>query len=206
MTLSELMVAMGVFAIASTVFLTTLATVQKAVSRQQHYTTSNDQARLAIENLDRVVRSGNLLYTPATDGSSIVIYTQSNAPSFKTTVNGSTFSGNRCVQWRVSDQKLQTRSWRSQYVGDWTGTVGGQNVSAWRVVASGIVNYVVPTAVRVFAIDPDPLKGGRVMNITLLVNDYYSVRPSQTISIQASVAARNTSLGFLSAACSPTPA
>lgn len=204
-TLVELMVTMGVFAIASVVFLSTLATVQKAVSREQHYTTSNDQARLAIENLDRVVRSGNVLYAPSSNGSSIVIYTQSNAPTFKATVNGSVYSGNRCVQWRVNGQNLETRSWRSQYVGDWSGAVGSQNVSAWRVAATGIVNYVVPAPVDAFKIDPDPLKGNRVMTVVLLVNDYYSVRPSQTISIQVSMTGRNTSYGFLSGACSPAP-
>jgi prepilin-type N-terminal cleavage/methylation domain-containing protein len=202
MTLVELVVAMSILSIALVVFGTTLSAVQRSVARQAGWSDNNDRARLGVENIDRHIRSGNVLYAPPSNGSGIIVYTQSNAPTFKT----ASYSGNQCVQWRVSGGQLQTRWWRSAFPGDWTGAVGSQNPTAWRVVTDGVVNYVVSPNQPVFTIDPDPFKGGRTVNVTLLMNGNYANQPNETVRIQISTTGRNTSYGFLSTACSPTPA
>jgi hypothetical protein len=48
------------------------------------------------------------------------------------------------------------------------------------------------------------LKGGRTINVALLVNTAFSVRPNETVKIQAALTARNTASG-LSAACPSQP-
>jgi type II secretory pathway component PulJ len=204
MTLVELVVAMSILSIALVVFGTTLSAVQRSVARQAGWSDNNDRARLGVENIDRHIRSGNVLYAPPSGGSSIVVYTQSNAPTFKT----ATYSGNQCVQWRVSGGQLQSRWWPSRYPLDWSSNTdpGPQIATPWRVVTDGVVNYVVDPNQPVFTIDPDPLKGGRTVNVTLLLNGNYTNQPNETVRIQVSTTGRNTSYGFLSSACSPTPA
>jgi type II secretory pathway pseudopilin PulG len=190
MTLPEVLVSMALLGAVAVVFLSVLASMQTSVARNAEWTQNNDQARLAVESIDRHMRSGNVLYAPAADGSSIVIWTQSNA-------NDPTL-GQRCIQWRVIDRKLETRWWQPQPL--------PQNPTEWRTVAEGIVNYVVSPTVPAFAIDADPYKGNRMVDVVLLVNNEYEAHGNQTVRIQAAVTGRNTSYGYATGRCSPTPA
>lgn len=198
MTLVELLVSMMIMGIAMTIFGTTLASVQNGVVQQDRFSQANDQARLALEQLDRQMRSGNVLYDPATEGSAtsgagssyngymVRIYTQTNADT----------QGYTCVQWRVnSSNQLQTRSWPPD------DTV---HVTPWRTVAEGIVNRVV--GVPAFALDPDALKGNRVLNVTLRVSVDPNVTASSATEIQAAFTGRNTEYGYPSTVCSSPPA
>lgn len=190
MTLSELMVSMMVLGVVTVIFMSVLTSMQGSVARNAEWSLNNDHARLAVESIDRHMRSGNVLYAPSGNGSSIIIWTQSNAddPTL----------GQRCIQWRVEDRELQMRWWQPQPL--------PQNPTAWRDVADGIVNYVVTPEVPVFGIDPDPYKGNRMVDVVLLVNNEYEARPNQTVRIQAGITGRNTSYGYLTGRCSPTPA
>ena len=81
-TLSEVLVAMMVLSLALAMFFTTLASVQRSVVETDIRTRSNTQARLALQTLDHEVRSGNVLYDPATSTDPsyrFKIYTQTNA-------------------------------------------------------------------------------------------------------------------------------
>jgi hypothetical protein len=79
-------------------------------------------------------------------------------------------------------------------------------MAVWRTVAEGIVNYDVSPQIPTFAIEPDPYRGNRMVRVVLLVNNEYDERPNQTVRIQAGVTGRNTSYGYLTGRCSPTPA
>ncbi|MGH2650682.1 MAG: PulJ/GspJ family protein, partial [Actinomycetota bacterium] len=153
MTLAEMMVTLMILGIALSIFLSVLASVQRGVVRQEQHSLRNDQARLAIEALDREIRSGNVLYDPASESPpyySLRIYTQANAPT-----RGSAM----CVQWLLEGEKLQTRRWVPY----------ASTATVWRTVAEGIVNLTVTPNVQLFTIDPDPYKGGRTVQVTLLV-------------------------------------
>lgn len=190
MTLPEVLVSMMLLGAVAVVFLSVLASMQTSVARNAEWARNNNEARLAVQSIDRHMRSGNVLYAPAADGSSIVIWTQSNA--------NNPALGQRCIQWRVNNGVLQTRWWQPQPL--------PQNPTGWRSVAEGIVNYVVAPTVPAFSIDPDPYKGRRMVDVVLLVNTEYDDRPNQTVRIQAGVTGRNTSYGYATARCSPTPA
>jgi prepilin-type N-terminal cleavage/methylation domain-containing protein len=194
MTLPELLVSMTLLSVVAVVFLSVLTSMQGSVARNAEWTLNNDHARLAVESIDRHMRSGNVLYAPASDGSSIVIWTQSNSndPALDPTGVG------RCIQWRVQDRELQTRWWKPQ-------PTASQDPTVWRNVAEGIVNYVVSPTVPAFAIDPDPYKGNRMVDVMLLVNGEYEERANQTVRIQMGVTGRNTSYGYLTGRCSPIP-
>ena len=196
-TLVELIVSMMVLGIAMTIFATTLMTVQTAVVAQDQLTQSNDQARLAIQQIDREMRSGNVLYDPANEGSTtpgggaddnyymVRIYTQTNADD----------RGYSCVQWRINDVKqLQTRWWPPEQP---------TAASEWRTVAEGIVNREV--GVRAFELDSDPQKGSRTLKVTLRATVDPEALPIQSTEIQASFTGRNTSYGYPVSVCSPVP-
>ncbi len=182
MTLVELVVTTAILGVVLTAVMSLLFTVQTAFTRQSNRSETNDQVRLAIEQLDREIRSGNLLYDPSTEndspngifpGMALRVYTQNNATTRA--------PGNRCVQWRIVEQ--------------------------WRIVATGIMNQTVSPQVAGFALDPDPSKGGRTLIITILDNTNTSSNTTlgNTVKIQESVTGRNTSYGFPSSVCSDIP-
>jgi type II secretory pathway pseudopilin PulG len=201
-SLTELMVAMMVMALASGVFLTTLASVQRSVAETDIRTRTNTQARLALQTLDHEVRSGNLLYDPEsyTDLEDryfrFKVYTQANATTRQPT------PGYTCRLWRITDaNELQTRWWQP-YPADPDATA-----SAWLTVATGVVNRAVDPEEPAFVLDDDPNKGGRTVNVVFLVNeDLNGDLSSGTVKVQGSLTGRNTSYGFPIGVCSDEPA
>lgn len=195
-TLSELIVAMAILSIVLLVFTTTFASIQRAVSDEQVRSLNNDNVRLALENLDRIVRSGNVLIDPAiadTDckasGSAnqcLLAYTQAN---------GTTAQPARCVQWRVEGSTLQTRYWLPAPASK------AATVTTWRDVADGILNLQTSPATETFSLDPDPLKQDRSVEILFLVGTSTEGLEGPIARVEASLTARNTSYGYLSDAC-----
>jgi type II secretory pathway pseudopilin PulG len=204
MSLLELLVSMAVTAIALLAITSVLASAQKSVTHQESLTQTLDQARLAVQQLDRELRSGNVLYDPAlenavggvascsgcTPGYTLRVYTQSNADT--RAVGGS--NGYRCVLWKIANQQVMTRYWPPLDPAD---------ASGWRVVATGVVNQDLNQ--RAFSLDPDPLKGGRTLNVAYLVNSNLTNRPTQTDAAAAALTGRNTSYGYPADICLATP-
>ena len=192
-TLPELMIALSVMMVVAGIFLTAVVSVQTNVARQERRSDNNDQARLAIEQLDREVRSGNVLYNPQFETLpyySFRVFTQSNAntstPPF------------RCVQWVISeDRELVRRQWPPGEPDD---------ASGWRVVAEHIVNRAPGIGEPAFNLDAEPSKGGRTVNVKLVVNGNLENESRATIRIQTALTGRNTSLGFSSDVCADLPA
>lgn len=201
MTLVELLVAMSVLGFVMLVFTNVLASVQRGVVVQENLSRTLDQARLAVEQLDREIRSGNVLYDPALEnngltscsgclpGYTLRVYTQSNAD---------TRGGYQCALWQVDDQqRLLTRRWPPGDPGAATG---------WLVVATGVVNRSLSPAEPAFTIETDPLKGDRTVNIAIAANEDLSNRPSQTVRIETSLTGRNTSYDYPTNVCAAVPA
>lgn len=186
----ELVITMTMLLLVFATLLGVLDSVNRGVARQQDRSISNDQARLAVEQLDREIRSGNVLYDPDDEVSgnySLRIYTQANAttrtPAFQ------------CVQWLIEDQKLIRRSWppgEPEAVGD------------WRTIAENVVNVL--EGQPAFALDPDADKGGRTVDIVLLINSTPDDPTNRTVRIETSLTGRNTSFGFPEDVCDPVPA
>jgi type II secretory pathway component PulJ len=202
MTLVELTVSMSLLALVSIIFLTALVSVQRGVQRQTDRSRTNDQARLAVEQLDHEIRSGNLLYDPQSETDpdpshqvvpymSLRIYTQANANARN--------PGNQCVQWRITDTgELQSRRWSTTWRDD-----PSSLVTTWRVVAENLVNRDPGVNVNAFSLDPDPAKGGRTIVITLMVNA--NQKSGQNVKIQQSITGRNTEYGYPSNVCADIP-
>ena len=191
-TLVEVVVVTLLIGIVSIVFLSAMARVQTSVTRATERSDNNDQARLAVQRIDREVRSGNLLYDPALEATPLEyymlrVYTQANATTRD--------PGNLCVLWKIEDQQLLRRTWPPGEP---------ENATGWSVVVDGVVN--VDQGVRAFQLDPDPAKGGRTVQVTLLVDKRPGVNPEQTIQIQTSVTGRNSTFDYPENVCTPVPA
>jgi prepilin-type N-terminal cleavage/methylation domain-containing protein len=185
-TLVELVVSVSILGIVMVAILSVLTTVQKAAVRQDLRGQTNDQARLALQSLDRTIRSGNLLYSPASETPAyfrIRVYTQSNAPTL----------GDRCVLWEINtSQQLVTRSWPANQPEDAT---------SWQVVANGIVNRALSPTVNAFSVDAS----GRTVTAVFRVNADLTNYSSQTETLKAAITGRNTSFGYPADVCADLP-
>lgn len=201
-TLPELLTAMMILSIVLVAFLSTLVSVQRSAVRQDYLSRANDQARLAIDELDREIRSGNVLYSPAVESSysslpvgfTLRIYTQTNATT-RVPLAGN--PGYVCAIWTINDdEELIKNIWPPLDPGAAIG---------WRVVAEGVINRVATPAVPAFTLDPDINKGGRTINIRLILNPNPGSSFSKTVQVETASTGRNTSYGFPQDVCSDTP-
>lgn len=198
-SLAEVLVTMMIMGIALPVFYGVLSSVQQSAARNDYLSRANDQARLAVEELDREIRSGNVLYDPANETPSYLtmrIYTQTNAATRRASF-GST--GYVCALWTINeDGRLIKNMWPPGKPGESTG---------WRVVAEGMVNrdQVPEEDGYAFVLDEDLSKGRRTVNIKLLVNPNPDSSWSRTVQVEMSSTGRNTSYGFPEDVCHGSP-
>lgn len=189
-SLIELLISMTVLSVALVVFMAALFSIQGAVARASDRSIANDQARLAVRQIDREIRSGNVFETPASGGMSLIIYTQANATTRPT--------GHRCVEWAVEDEELRSRSWRA----DWADHPGDPlAITAWRNIADNIVN--VSENVPLFELDTSAEYGGRVMKVRVAANA--SGGRDRAVEISLVVNGRNTRFGGTPTPCDDIP-
>lgn len=191
MTLVELVVAMAILSIVMLVMTTTLTSIQRAVVEEDVRGRLNDQARLALQSLDRLVRSGNILYDPADEtldpyggatGYMFRIYTQAEQVEDEDP---------RCALWLVNEeQQLLYRTWP---------VLDPDAASDWRVVADGIVNRDLNQPA--FTLD----SAGRTIAVAFHVNPDLADRAQATQVVQASLTGRNTSFGYPVQLCATLP-
>lgn len=193
MTLVELMIAMAITSIVLLVFTTTLTSMQRAVVEEDVRGRLNDDARLAIQTIDRMVRSGNLLYDPEDESGNDPYDAASTGFIFRvyTQVKLQADDNARCALWLIDDQeRLLYREWP---------TMDPSAASAWRVVTTGIVNRTED--VPAFVLD----SAGRTVQITFQMNPDLEHRPQATQEFTASLTGRNTSFGYPNNVCQDLP-
>lgn len=201
-TLIEVMVTAALMTVIMGVCLSFLLSAQTTEAQSQVRTAVNDQIQLAVQQIDQEVRSGNLIYNPQDEatgaagpacspmtnpsdgcvasGYSLRVYTQANG-------------ANKCVQWRVYQTDLQSRSWNAD----------GSSVTGWHTVADHVANAdASPSPVTPFSLDPNPSYGGRVLDIDIMVTEGVG----QSGQVQSSITGRNTEYGYPDSVCATVPA
>lgn len=194
-TLVEVVVATAILGIVMLVFTSTLSSMQQAVVAEDVRTRLNDQARLALADLDRQVRSGNLLYNPDDEGAVDIDGVPLAAGGYMFRVYTQTkyqaSDAARCALWVVDDeQRLLYRHWPVLDPGAATD---------WRVVAEHIVNR--ETGTSAFSLDAT----GRTLTASIQANANIEADPSATQVFTASLTGRNTSFGYPSNVCEDLP-
>ncbi|WP_263730785.1 type II secretion system protein J [Cellulomonas sp. SG140] len=197
-TLVELLVAMMVFGIAMVMIMSAAIAVMHVTDKSSAAADSAFQARQALAVIDKQVRSGNVLFSPADEhnyvstcqdmgtnqGSCMRIYTQSNGVE-------------KCVQWQVvadgaGAYQLQMRSWSPTWQ-----TTGG--VSAWSVVSRSMS---LPSAPFTLDVGPGGIYGERLLRVHLVA---HNAKVGKDVAIDASISGRNTTYGYTGSECLPVP-
>ncbi len=200
LTLVELMVSMVVLSIALSVAFGAVILVMQKSNDAQKSADAASTLQIALAQIDRQVRSGNVLFSPA-DEPTWVASCQTLGPNAGTCMRIFTQSnGNqKCVQWQVADDGsgngtyvLRTRSWEL----DWQtgGTVGAWGTIARDLVLDGDAPFTLMGA--------DTPYDERMLRVHLAVQDE---RRDVPVSIDSSLTGRNTSYGYDSGQCTPVP-
>lgn len=199
-TLIELLVSMAVFGLALGMVYSALVQALTYANKVQGSADANFELRQAVTQIDRQVRSGNVLYSPANEtvpstctasgtdaGSCMRVYTQSNGSQ-------------RCVQWQVlpdpaggPNYVLRSRNWSPTWQTD-------NNLTGWTVQARNLA----PSPAQA----PFALAGAATSySARYLTVRFEAVDPRRTGTavITSSVSGRNTNYGYDGGLCSPIP-
>lgn len=186
-TLVEMMIVLSLLTTVFAVCMTSLVAVQRNVVTTDARSQALDQVRLAVMQIDREVRSGNIFYTPTSNGMNLIVFTQANG-------------NERCVQWQVSGSYLQSRSWTQTWQTD-----GSASVVPWSTIATGVTNGTTTPLTAAFSLDGASSYGGRILDIDITTDSTNS--QSGGGEVQDSVEGRNTVYNYSASACSaPYPA
>lgn len=189
-TMVELLITMTIFGTILAVIYGVLISVQKQTADTVKRADSVDQVRLALSEIDRQVRSGNVLYNPIYEAAigfpmSMRVYTQANGMQ-------------RCVQWQIIGGALRTRGWSTTWQTDPPGAV-----TPWRTIARNVVNTSAETPF-VLSGGGTTAYGSRLVDIRILVKDPGAGgKPAEVLG---SLSGRNTLYGFDPGICDPVPA
>ena len=196
MTLIEVSITLLLLGMVLGMLFQALVSVQTSVDRQVARTSRNDRLRLALHSIERQVRSGNVFSDPAlandpahgiAPGMSVRVYTQADAESSSESV---------CIQWRIHNEKLESREWSP----DWQ-TTG--HVTGWRTIAEGVQNRTVSPNVSAFVLPSGSEYGRRILEVTLLAEGEGSDQGVQRI--ESSITGRNTGFGYPVSICDNSP-
>jgi len=211
MTLVELLVSMGIFGVLMGFVFAIMIQMLYLSKDSMGRVNATEGARLGVSQIDRQVRSGNVILDPASETLassgvepyySLRIYTQEGATA-------------KCAQWRVIDHGdggvLEYRHWSPNYPAD-------PAVSSWGVVAHGVVvsgsstpdpddsstwpPFWKDTTTSVAAAGATPAQNVR---ITLHVTDDMMKAGSKPITMSTVVTGRNTVLSYSESNCSTVP-
>ncbi len=182
-TLVETSIGLAVLGLVFATAFSAFSLFQSVTLPAEQRSNTREQAKLALTQIDRHVRSGNVLYDPATESSpglSLRIYTQANGTQ-------------RCVTWRIESRQLQVRSWSPVWRTD-------GEVSGWRSVATDIDNTSLQP---VFILNQTGNFGSRLIDVDLTVRVVGS--NAQAVRVKTSIAGRNTSYGYGAGVCNDIP-
>lgn len=146
-TLTELLIAMGIFAVVLVVFMQAVAVMAKTTVRTQAQSDSLDQLRNVFLRLDKEVRYAQDINTPTTANGAIYI-------EYWIPQNTAT-AASQCVQWRyvIASKTLQRRTWNQ---GD------ASSVSNWITMATNLRNDLSSSSQQPFTVTRAGTTGSKV--------------------------------------------
>lgn len=207
-TLVELIVSMTIFIGLLTIVFTMLVSYSTQTKDNIARTRAVDQAQVGLMQIDRQVRSGNVISDPATEATS----GSGVPPYYALRVYTQTDGVYQCVQWRVRFPnttpygQLEFRSWQP-------GSVA--TATPWRVVAHNVVKPTGtfsasdPTTWPPFfvqATDAEASSQAQTIRLTLRLKDPSQSAKSKPATVTSTLTGRNTIYGYPSDSCGVTPA
>lgn len=199
-TLVELLITMVIFGLAMGLVANAVTKVETYARDAQGSADANAELRLALADIDKQVRSGNVLYSPANEtspssctasgtdsGTCMRVYTQANGTE-------------RCVQWQVltdpanpSVTLLRSRSWATSWQTD-------GNYTDWVVKARNLVGS--PSTAPFSLQGAATSSSSRYLQVRFEAKD---PRRAGSAVLTSALAGRNTNYGYDAGLCSPAP-
>jgi prepilin-type N-terminal cleavage/methylation domain-containing protein len=212
-SLTELIVAMSIFGGLMAITFALLIMVMNQSKDSQARALSLQEMRLGVSQIDRQVRSGNVILDPGQEPPGVA--GPSVGPYYSMRILTQEGGETRCAQWRVIDEdedgygNLEFRSWSPS---------NPSGADPWGVVAHNTVDVGVNPASDLdidandattwppFWVDVNSsgTTGAQLVRVTLRLRD-----PGQTTSQEESVTTvitgRNTVFGYSSHSCDAVP-
>lgn len=204
-TLPELVISMSIFIGLLSIVFTILISVSQQAGDNLARTRQVEQLRLGLMQIDRQVRSGNVISNPAgetTVGSGV-------APGYSLRVYTQADGVFQCAQWRViftagSDRgRLEYRSWDPHYLSTGIKT-------DWRIVARDLVDQRTSSGTALLPFTNEAAAGGssaQSVRVSLWVKDRKASKKGKASAVSSVLTGRNTVFGYPSDECAniPTP-
>lgn len=210
MTLVELLVSMGIFGVLMGFVFAIMIQLLYLSKDSMGRVNATEQARLGVSQIDRQVRSGNVILDPASE----TLAASGVAPYYSLRIFTQEGGSPKCAQWRVIDHGaggvLEYRHWSPNNPAD---------ASTWGVVAHGVEVSGSST--------PDPsdpatwppfwkdlstsvaaaagVAPAQNVRITLHITDSMMKAGSKPVTMSTVVTGRNTVLSYSDSNCSTVP-
>ncbi len=211
-TLVELLVAMTIFLGLMAIVTTVMVEVSYQTKDNLARTRAVDNAELGLRQIDRQVRSGNVISDPASES----VASAGVPPYYSLRVYTQTDGVYQCVQWRVvypagsAFGQLEYRSWKPS----WQVTGGVQD---WSVVSRDVVKPASATVVAAdprtwppFYVDPtspaEASSTAQTIRVTLRIKDPDQRASSKPATVSSVLTGRNTIYGYPADVCAAVPA
>jgi prepilin-type N-terminal cleavage/methylation domain-containing protein len=187
-TLIEVLVSMIVFSIVIAIAFAAIINIQKQSADTAARDDSVTQSQLGLALMDRLIRSGNVLYDPANESAlgypnSMRVFTQANAQE-------------KCVQWQILSGDLRMRTWSPTWQTDGM-------VSAWSVTARHLVNSGTASDVPFKLVGTPTEYEPRMVQVLLRVQN--AKAGGKPIDVTTTLTGRNTVYGYDHDICNPIP-
>jgi prepilin-type N-terminal cleavage/methylation domain-containing protein len=202
-SLVELLVSMTIFSVLMMIVFSVLIKVSRDTGDAMSRGDQVEQMRLGLMQIDRQVRSGNVISDPNTE----TVASSGVSPGYSMRVYTQTDGVFQCVQWRLLfagastvDGQLQYRSWDPA----WRST---GDVHSWGVVARHIATPAAGAA-KPFAKEPAAagLSKAQSVRVTLWHKSSTSAKHSKAAAVTSVLTGRNTVYGYPADECSDIPA
>lgn len=209
-TLVELLISMTIFSVLMALIFGLFITILNQGSDNLARTRSVEQARLGISQIDRQVRSGNVILDPALDG----ITEAGVPPNYSLRVYTQENGDDKCAQWRVifdaPSEKFGRLEFREWDAGDpststaWSSVANNVEEPASSFVAGDVTTYPP------FWVDDTTATGttdtkAQNIRITLRMGDPQSDPDAKPASVTSVVTGRNTVFGYSPDYCAAIP-
>lgn len=215
LTLTELLVGMMIFGLLMVIVMSVMIMITNMSKDTLARSRAIDEARLGLAQIDRQVRSGNVILDPAEEDPG-----DSDVPKFFSMRIFTQADGlPRCAQWRVIDHdddgfgNLEFRTWDPGYpdIDEFT---------TWSPVAHNVVDMSEEPPASATDIEPDQPEtwppfwvnttlgsaaGVQFVEVTLRLKDPQEDPDAKPTSISTTVTGRNTVFNYPESYCSDVP-
>lgn len=200
-TLIELLVSMSIFIVLLAIVFSLLLTMSQQTADNMARSEQMTQIRLGLAQIDRQVRSGNVISDPHDE-----TFADSGVPAnYSLRIYTQTDGTNRCAQWRVifptgqPTGRLEFRSWQP----DW---LSSGVVSPWRVVANGLVAPTTAADAPFQRVAYAASSKAQSVQVTLWVKAAGLKASAAPAAIKSVLTGRNTVFGYPADECAAVPA